>query len=268
MGVRTPVSTNPAMTLGGLSQGLTPLELAYGYTTIANKGVRVTGTLAPSGEGPVAIESVQGSGIDDHNEKRSERVFPESVGETAQQLLVGVVQGGTGTAAEIGEFAAGKTGTTENYGDAWFVGFNKELTVAVWVGYPDRVRPMETEYHGGPVAGGTYPAEIWHDFMTDWIDIREKREAAAGKDEDEEPAPVTPSAPQQNVPPAEQAAPEAGGEENAPEENSSPERRTPSREPRTPAPAPAPSPTPAPGGGGGGGGGRSPSGGGVGAPSD
>ena len=68
-----------------------------------------------------------------------------------------MVQGGTGTAAQIGEFAAGKTGTTENYGDAWFVGFNKELTVAVWVGYADKVRPMETEYHGGPVAGGTYP---------------------------------------------------------------------------------------------------------------
>ena len=125
---------------------------------------------------------------------------------------------------------------------------------------------METEYHGGPVAGGTYPAEIWHDFMTDWIDIREKREAAAGKNEDEEPAPVTPSAPQQNVPPAEQAAPEAGGEDargelvaGAPD---------PPRASRAPAPAPAPSPTPAPGGGGGGGGGGSPSGGGVGAPSD
>ena len=57
-----------------------------------------------------------------------------------------MIQSGTGKAAQIGEFAAGKTGTTENYGDAWFVGFNKELTVAVWVGYPDRLKPMETEY--------------------------------------------------------------------------------------------------------------------------
>src|SRR4029453_11966588 len=87
MGVRTHVPPNPAMTLGGLKQGLTPLELAYAYSTIANKGVRVTGTLAPGGEGPVAIEEAQGSGIDDHNERRSKRVFPESVGETAEQLL-------------------------------------------------------------------------------------------------------------------------------------------------------------------------------------
>ena len=76
-----------------------------------------------------------------------------------------MVSSGTGKAAQIGEFAAGKTGTTENYGDAWFVGFNEELTVAVWVGYRTGSQPMETEYHGEPVAGGTFPAEIWHDFM-------------------------------------------------------------------------------------------------------
>ena len=262
MGVRTPVSTNPAMTLGGLKEGLTPLELAYAYSTIANKGVKVSGSLAPGGEGPVAIDAVRGSGIDDNNEKRSQRVFPASVGETAQQLLLGVVQGGTGKAAQIGEWAAGKTGTTENYGDAWFVGFNKELTVAVWVGYADKLTPMETEYHGGPVAGGTFPAEIWHDFMSSWINIREEREAASGKQKDEPQAPYTPSAPQQAVPPAEEAAPK--GEKKAPREGAAPRERTPSSPPsRTPSPAPAPSPTPAPGGGGGGG----PSGGGVGAPS-
>ena len=64
-----------------------------------------------------------------------------------------------------GTFVAGKTGTTENYGDAWFVGWTKELTVAVWVGYPDELRPMETEFNGEPVAGGTYPAAIWKSFM-------------------------------------------------------------------------------------------------------
>ena len=68
-------------------------------------------------------------------------MFPEPWAQIAQQLLGGVVSSGTGKAAQIGEFAAGKTGTTENYGDAWFVGFNKELTVAVWVGYPDRLDP-------------------------------------------------------------------------------------------------------------------------------
>src|SRR6185437_5396852 len=64
-----------------------------------------------------------------------------------------------------GQFAAGKTGTTENSGDAWFVGFTKRWTVAVWVGYPDKLKPMLTEFAGAPVEGGTYPALIWHDFM-------------------------------------------------------------------------------------------------------
>ena len=60
---------------------------------------------------------------------------------------------------------AGKTGTTENYGDAWFVGYTPQLVTAVWVGYPNRLRPMLTEFHGGPVAGGTFPAQIWKAFM-------------------------------------------------------------------------------------------------------
>ena len=261
MGLRTPVSTNPAMTLGGLKQGLTPLELAYAYSTIANKGMRVSGTLAPGGEGPVAIKQVEGSGIDDHNEKRSERVFPEKVGEVTQQLLTGVIQNGTGKPAQIGEFAAGKTGTTENYGDAWFVGFNKELTVAVWVGYADRLKPMKTEYHGGPVAGGTYPAEVWHDFMRSWINVREKREAESGKEKDEPEVPSTPSTPQQAVPPAEQAAPE--GERQPQEERAAPRQEQPSTRERTPSAGPSPAPTQPPAGGGGGGG---PSGGGLGAP--
>ena len=55
-----------------------------------------------------------------------------------------MVTSGTGKAAQVGdEYIGGKTGTTENYGDAWFVGCNKELTVAVWVGYPDKVQPMK-----------------------------------------------------------------------------------------------------------------------------
>jgi penicillin-binding protein 1A len=114
---------------------------------------------------------------------RHTRVIPYDIAQTAKGILAQVVSSGTGKAAQIGEFAAGKTGTTENYGDAWFVGFNKDLTVAVWVGYPDKLKPMLTEYHGSAVAGGTFPAEIWHDFMTSWIGIRDARKAAReGKD--------------------------------------------------------------------------------------
>ena len=82
------------------------------------------------------------------------------------QLLQGVVTGGTGTAAALPDRpVAGKTGTTENYGDAWFVGYTPQLVTAVWVGYPKGLRPMLSEYHGSPVAGGTFPAQIWKSFM-------------------------------------------------------------------------------------------------------
>ena len=82
-------------------------------------------------------------------------------------ILQGVVRIGTGRAAALpdGRPVAGKTGTTENYGDAWFVGYTPQLAVAVWVGYPSELRPMLTEFHGDPVAGGTYPALIWKSFM-------------------------------------------------------------------------------------------------------
>jgi hypothetical protein len=60
---------------------------------------------------------------------------------------------------------AGKTGTTENFGDAWFVGYTPQLVTAVWVGYPNGLRPMLSEYHGRAVAGGTFPAQIWKTFM-------------------------------------------------------------------------------------------------------
>ena len=73
-------------------------------------------------------------------------------------------------------FVAGKTGTTEDYGDAWFVGLHRAMTVAVWVGYPDVVKPMKTEFRGGPVAGGTFPALIWRDFMA--VRDRPRRDSA------------------------------------------------------------------------------------------
>ncbi|HYY21484.1 MAG TPA: transglycosylase domain-containing protein [Thermoleophilaceae bacterium] len=271
MGITTPVSTNPAMTLGGLKEGLTPLELAYAYTTIANKGLRVSGTLAGVPDGPVAIESVEGHGRDARDEKRVHRVFPAWVGETAQELLTGVIQGGTGKAADIGEFAAGKTGTTENYGDAWFVGFNRELTVAVWVGYADHLKPMKTEYHGGPVAGGTYPAEIWHDFMTSWIQIRDERRARRG--EPPPPSETAPAAPPEQTPyPAgegqdttSQPSPLGAGEQATPTEQApqpsqqapQPSQQTPSQQappqqppsqqaPSQPAQPPQQAPTPGP----------------------
>ena len=253
MGIRTELSTNPAMILGGLEEGVTPLEMAYAYSTIANEGVRVSGTLAPNQSGPVAFEKVDSDrrGISAENEVVRERVFPAQVGQLAKDMLSLVVTDGTGTAAQVGdEFIWGKTGTTENYGDAWFAGGNEELSVAIWVGYADRLQPMEYEYAGSPVAGGTYPAQIFHDFMTSWVEMREAREAASGKDEDEEESivpslPVTPAP----APSVEAPAPAETTEEAPPPEDdtgATPVPETPPQQAPEPAPPPAPTPAPAP----------------------
>jgi penicillin-binding protein 1A len=268
MGLRTKLSTNPAMTLGGLEEGVTPLEMAYAYSTIANGGERVSGTLAPEGDGPVGVERVEGSGRELKNERRTYRAFPKEVADTAKEMLHLVVTSGTGKAAQVGdEYIWGKTGTTENYGDAWFVGGNDEYTVAVWVGYADKVQPMEYE-HAGPVAGGTFPAEIFHDFMASWIELREQRELARGGDEDEDADDDTyapaPPVDESGVPPAEEVVPTTPAEpeeqEQAPEAQPQPETTPQTPAPETPAPVqPAPT-TPPPSGGTGGGGGVTPEG--------
>jgi penicillin-binding protein 1A len=190
MGITTPISTNPAMTIGGLTVGVTPLDMAHAYETIAHGGERVTGSLVKDGQ-PVGIQEVESSGSKplpdgshrDRNVVRTKRVLPESVAQTETSMLETVIQYGTGRAAAIGQFAAGKTGTTSNYGDAWFVGWDSKYTVAVWVGYPNRLVPMLTDFNDGPVLGGTYPALIWHDFMISALGIDKARaeQAAAAR---------------------------------------------------------------------------------------
>jgi penicillin-binding protein 1A len=238
MGIKTDLSTNPAMLLGGLKQGVTPLEMAFAYSTLANTGKRVCGEWASYKCGPVAIKQVDG----EKAERETKEVFSQEVADTAKTMLSYVISSGTGTGAQVGEFAAGKTGTTENYGDAWFCGFIDKYTTCVWVGYPDKVQPMETEYAGNPVAGGTWPASIWQSFMLQAIAIRDTREAEEEAEDAEEdsdsttPVPVAPA-------PAPEPAPEddGGGSEPAP----APEQPAPQDNP-APAPAPAPEPEPAP----------------------
>jgi penicillin-binding protein 1A len=179
MGIRTRISTNPAMILGGLREGVTPLELDDAYLTLAHGGSRVSGSLAAYDGGPVALTKVEGLGIDDNNKTKTKRVVPEGIATVATQILQLVISGGTGKSAAIGGFEAGKTGTTENYQDAWFVGYTDTMTVAVWVGYPKGGRAMETEYRGEPVAGGTFPAEIWRAFMLSVKSIRDARAAGS-----------------------------------------------------------------------------------------
>ncbi|HEV3048232.1 MAG TPA: transglycosylase domain-containing protein [Solirubrobacteraceae bacterium] len=187
MGITTPLSTNPAMTIGGLTTGVTPLDMAHAYETIAHDGQRVSGTLAEAGS-PVGIQEViapdQPLANGSHRERNrvtARRVLSPEVAATETQMLETVLQYGTGKAAAIGQFAAGKTGTTSNYVDAWFVGWDSKFTVAVWVGYPNKFIPMTSDFDDGPVLGGTYPALIWHDFQVAALQIEQERaERAAG----------------------------------------------------------------------------------------
>jgi len=193
MGIRTPVSTNYAITLGGLRHGVTPLDMAHAYQTFATGGLLVTGSLGAGERGPVGIRKVtlrdQRDRVLRRNKPKRTRVIRKSVAETTTSILESVVKTGTAKVASLGKVRAwGKTGTTENYADAWFVGATDKYTVAVWVGYPDGLKPMTTEYRGEPVAGGTYPAQIWHDFMVsvlqaeqDRLERRCEREAAKRK---------------------------------------------------------------------------------------
>lgn len=214
MGIRTPVSSNYAITLGAPKVGVTPLDLAHAYETFATGGKRISGTLGGPNRGPVGILSIDSDdkSVDRENEKTSKRVLPESIANETMGILSGVVRIGSGKNAQIpGHFTWGKTGTTENYGDAWFVGSSEDLTVAVWVGYPDQTKPMLTEYQGGEVAGGTFPAQIFRTFMIKALALEKaKRDELCAKKaktkkpckEDVEPTnPTSPSyAPQTSTP--------------------------------------------------------------------
>lgn len=168
MGINTQISRNTAMILGGLREGVTPLEMAYAYTSIANAGRKPVGTLAPTDNSPVAIDKVVQNGKifrKQRDRTKYDRVFSKQVGFDAQEAMRSVVTSGTGKKADPGFWVAGKTGTTENYGDAWFVGFSEEMSVAIWVGYPDKTVPMLDQFGGEPVAGGTFPSLIFRNFI-------------------------------------------------------------------------------------------------------
>jgi penicillin-binding protein 1A len=157
-GIRSRLNNNFAIGLG--AEAANPLEMARAFSTFANGGLRVDGS--KFGDRPRAVISV--SGVE--NRPVGRRALGPSRTALLNSILQKVLTQGTGRRAALPDRpAAGKTGTTENYGDAWFVGYTPELAAAVWVGYPKGLRPMLTEYHGEAVAGGTFPAEIWKTFM-------------------------------------------------------------------------------------------------------
>ena len=239
MGIRSKVSTNWAMTLGGLKEGVSPLDMAHAYETFASGGDLVYGTLSPGAgnpregraPGPVGIRKIEhqedgdgdwvpvklGNGEEAVNRTRTRNVLEQDVAEQVQSLLRNVVTVGTGTRAQVGDLPiSGKTGTTEGYGDAWFVGWTPDYTVAVWVGYPNEFKSMETEFNGEPVAGGTFPAGIFKTFVESILRIYPPKE-----DEEETETPTAPApsataapAPEETAPPPEDTAP--APEETAP----------------------------------------------------
>jgi penicillin-binding protein 1A len=245
MGIRTPVSSNYAMTLGGLKEGVTPLDMAHAYETFASGGKRISGTLGTSKDGPVGIHLItKRNDIKDvvkRNKPKTKRILSAKLAAEETQLLTGPVKYGTAVRAQYGGFAAGKTGTTENSGDAWFVGFTPRWTIAVWVGYPTTLKPMLTEFRGSAVTGGTFPAMIWHDFVVaanKIIDDRKNKERAAQGLPPLEPTTSTPSTTQvaPTTVPREGAAPEGAGTGGTDAGGTTPPAATTPKTATTPAP--------------------------------
>jgi penicillin-binding protein 1A len=156
LGIVSPLDGIPAEGIGGLRIGVSPLEMADAYATLAAGGIR---------HDPVAIERVvfPGGRVERPNRSKPRRVVSEAVAYEVTRLLHDNITEGTGTAAYTGcPGQAGKTGTTDRETDAWFAGFQPNLTSVVWVGYPESNAIEMTSVHGITVFGGTFPAEIWH----------------------------------------------------------------------------------------------------------
>jgi penicillin-binding protein 1A len=158
MGVTSHLDGYPAEGLGGLRIGVSPLEMADAYATIADGGWR---------NKPIAITRVQfpDGHSDDLGRPHRVKVFSDAVTSTVTGILEQNMHSGTATHADIGCPDAGKTGTVDNFTDAWLVGFTPHMATSVWVGYPNRKVPM-TDVHGIQVQGGSLPADIWHDYMS------------------------------------------------------------------------------------------------------
>lgn len=158
MGVATHLSSYPAEALGGLTLGVTPLEMAVVYATLADGGWRNT---------PIAITKVVfPDGHVDSSWGQPHRVKVLSNGITAEEtsILHDNVLSGTATRSAIDCPTAAKTGTTSELVDAWLDGYTPDYSTVVWMGYPNK-RVSMTDVHGEPQQGGYLPAEIWHDYM-------------------------------------------------------------------------------------------------------
>jgi penicillin-binding protein 1A len=156
-GIAEKISPVPAVSLGGLNHGVSPLDMAAAYATFAARGVYAT---------PYSVSAIadrHGHVVYKHRPK-THQAFDRVQVAVLNRALERVVGEGTGTAANIGRPVAGKTGTTSQYTDGWFVGYVPQLATAVWVGHPNGSVPMK-RVHGIAVTGGSFPAQIFAEEM-------------------------------------------------------------------------------------------------------
>jgi penicillin-binding protein 1A len=181
LGVRSRLDVDgayvPSIGLGAMD--VSPLDMASAYATLAAGGIYSE---------PMAIRKVVLPDGEDTNagwgKPKRKRVITDGVADTVTRILEENIRYGTGAAAYYGQPAAGKTGTTEEWSDAWFCGYTPRLGTTVWVGYPKGKISM-TSVHGIPVTGGSFPAQIWHLFMSSAIGQLEPVEFPEPKNEPE-----------------------------------------------------------------------------------
>ncbi len=149
-----------SLTLGAAETSV--LDMAAAYAAFANRGLQMAATPV------VKVTDADGNVLEDNTKRKPKRVLSEAVADNMNDILKGVVTSGTGAGAAIGRpnGTAGKTGTSEDFGDAWFVGYTPQLSTAVWIGYSDtRERPLRNIKGVSTVYGGTIPASTWKAFM-------------------------------------------------------------------------------------------------------
>jgi membrane peptidoglycan carboxypeptidase len=242
MGIRSDLEPVCSITLG--TQSVTPLDMTTAYATLASRGVRHRAT-------PL-LEVVDPNGTTDTISERGQQVLDTNDADVATFMLETVISSGTGTRAQIGRPAAGKTGTNQEYRDAWFCGYTPQLATCVWVGFAQGQISM-TNVEGFPaVFGGTIPALIWHDFMAAALEGEPALDFAEPSFDGYTlgpPTPVPTPAPSISPSPTEEPSPEPTEEPSpSPTEEPSP-APSPTEEPspiptETPSPPPTPSPTP------------------------
>jgi 1A family penicillin-binding protein len=148
----------PSLALGAAESS--PLEMASAYGTFANRGVRVAPT------GILRVVDRDGNVLIDNRARPGTRVVSEVTADNVTDVLVGVIESGTGRRAALDRPAAGKTGTAQAYRAAWFVGYTPQYTTAVWMGHADHLASLRNINGVGRVTGGSHPAIAWQEIMT------------------------------------------------------------------------------------------------------